>query len=232
MKRHCHFVIFVSFCFSCDSGNICRSVNIPKNAGKLTLITATWLMHCCDLYYIFIYLFLFNPLFSFIFIYFDQLAGCHLLIAHHGPGLIGSLISHPDAPLSVWVRVFLVRDWASLGWFAWCHGDGSFMDFWRGAQKHMPAFFDVCPPHLLHSLSHKSSKPLNHLLTMSDLTLLILRVSSFFFSYWSRLMHASRPALCILSSKSWIRLCILCLFSFGNSWYAITRIEQRIISSL
>lgn len=37
VKRYCHFVIFVSFCFPCDSGNICRSVNIPKNAGKLTL---------------------------------------------------------------------------------------------------------------------------------------------------------------------------------------------------
>lgn len=50
-ENYCHFVIFVSFCFSCDSGNICRSVNIPKNAGKFTLITATWLMHCCDLFF-------------------------------------------------------------------------------------------------------------------------------------------------------------------------------------
>lgn len=43
----CNF--YFLFCFPCDSGHICRSVNIPENAGKLTLKTATWLMHFCDL---------------------------------------------------------------------------------------------------------------------------------------------------------------------------------------
>lgn len=35
----CNF--YFLFCFPCDSGHICRSVNIPENAGKLTLKTAT-----------------------------------------------------------------------------------------------------------------------------------------------------------------------------------------------
>lgn len=146
LTRCCHFVICVSFCFPCDSGNICRSVNLTKNAGKFILIMATWLMHCCDLLF-------FNSSFLF-----DQWAACHLLIAHRGPGF-SAHVSYPDAPLvsecvylcvCVWVWVVLLSWWRLI-----------FLDLERSSKCPLPAFISVC---LLCTLTH-TSLSVNHLLS-------------------------------------------------------------------